>query len=186
MPENLLQYMDDSDDLIIPEQYSPVSGMPTKVEYRKQWEMQRRQSLGRRAWEITKMVPGAMYDYFSEAFSEALADDSIIAGLSGLKGAEEQREAGGAVGQAVELGTRDMWRLGKTIYGNVKDYYSDLTDDEAFENAYERMRQNFEYNTKVREAFANSHHSQYAGDIKLIGDFVDITTPATLGAMLTV
>ena len=166
----------DFDTLINLPEEKRESIYPTREEYREIYNRQQKQSLGRRAWNIAKEMPRGAYEYFSEAWGEAMADESLIKGLFNFFDGDEQRNAGGAIGGAFELGTRDVYRMGKTIFQNIRDEYSDLSEEEKFENDYQRLRENIAYNELVRPAFAKEvAKGKYQGDIKALADFLDPT-----------
>ena len=166
---------DRNESLVIPERKEENIFM-TKSQFREIYEKQKKQSLGRRAWNVVKAMPEGAYSYFSEAWSEALADESLVKGLFNFFDDEEQKKAGSAVGGAFELGTRDLYRMGKSIFQNVKDEFSDLTEEEKFERDFRRLNENIAYNELVRPALAKSYaDGKYQGDIKALADFLDPT-----------
>ena len=166
---------DRNESLVVPERKEENIFM-TKSQFREIYEKQKKQSLGRRAWNVVKAMPEGAYSYFSEAWSEALADESLVKGLFNFFDDEEQKKAGSAVGGAFELGTRDLYRMGKSIFQNVKDEFSDLTEEEKFERDFRRLNENIAYNELVRPALAKSYaDGKYQGDIKALADFLDPT-----------
>jgi len=175
IPKALMPYVLDEiqseDNFRIPEDYAVDSPLPTKAEYREQYNRQQSLGLGTRAWNVVSAMPSGIYDYFSETWGKALADESMIGGLFTF-----DEDAYDAIGRSFELGTRDIFRLGKTIAQNVSDEFSDLTEDEKFDRHYERMKQNHDYFYKVRPQFAKQSASgKYAGDIQALADFLDPT-----------
>ena len=88
----------------------------TRTQFREVYEAQKKQSLGRRAWNVVKEMPSGAYNYFSDAWGEAMADESLIKGLFNFFNDEEQKNAGSAIGGAFELGSRDLYRMGKPSF----------------------------------------------------------------------
>ena len=186
LPESFMPYiyeeLDSEDDFKLPEDYAATSPLPTKAEARKQYDRQQSLGLGTRVYNAASAMPSGVYDYFSETWGKALADESIIGGLFSL-----DSDAYTAVAKSFELGTRDIWRLGKTIQQNIADEFGDLTEDEKFDRYYQRMKENHDYFYKVRPEYAkHAAGGKYAGDIQALADFLDPTLFVGGGAGLKV
>ena len=186
LPETFMPYiyeeLDSEDDFKLPEDYAATSPLPTKAEARKQYDRQQSLGLGTRVYNAASAMPSGVYDYFSETWGKALADESIIGGLFSL-----DSDAYTAVAKSFELGTRDIWRLGKTIQQNIADEFGDLTEDEKFDRYYQRMKENHDYFYKVRPEYAkHAAGGKYAGDIQALADFLDPTLFVGGGAGLKV
>ena len=175
IPQSFMPYildeLESEDNFNLPEDYAPNSPMPTRKEALEQYKRQQAKGIGTRVWDAVSAMPSGVYDYFSETWGQALADESIVGGLFTLDG-----DAYDAVGRSFELGTRDVFRLGKTIAQNISDEFGDLTEEEKFDNYYKRMRENHDYFYKVRPEFAKqAAGGKYAGDIQALADFLDPT-----------
>lgn len=172
IPVSAIPYLDlkNKDSANIPHQFEGNSGIPTREEARAQYEAKKKKGLGEKAIDFLGGVPHAI-DYFKETWGEALDDESLWKGL--FNGDPDSLKA---FGEAFKLGTRDVYRLAKSISSNIGEEFQDLSDDQLFENYYKRIKDNANYFYKVRPEIAKKAlGGKHQGDIKALADFFDPT-----------
>ena len=172
IPVSAVPYLqtEHKDSVKIPEEFNSNSAIPTRAEARVEWERKKKKGLGERALDFIGGVPDAV-DYFRETWGEALDDESLWKGLF-----NGDPDAVSVAGKAFELGTRDVYRMAKSIASNIGEEFQDLSDDELFENYYKRVKDNANYFFKVRPEFAKQAlGGKHQGDIKALADFLDPT-----------
>ena len=149
--------------------------------------LQSAQEFGGGVVEGAKMIGKQAYDASLE-FGDMVEKSKARVTVQPTKTLEELGTYADLAGDILNVGGRDFIRFAKSLGGAAMDKLGDFTEEEEIDREYERYKQNFDYNTKVRPAMLESDEIEYKKVVDFGANFVDpfMALPvAKIGSMAT-
>ncbi len=145
-----------------------------KAQFMAKRKRDQERSWGQAVWNFSKAVPSALYDFATETIPEAWEGDLVLPmiGLGDEDG--DAGEAWGALGNAVNLGTRDAYSNMKAVIGAVREHFDyELNEGERDEKAWKRHQHEMNYGV-ARESFLNAIPEKYRKKADFLSEFLGL------------